>query len=155
LFIFIQIPIIKFTDKETNIKIDICCDIEGGIHAASFIREMQLSLPALRPLTLFLKYFLYCRLLNDTYTGGIGSFMLQMMIISHLQQSPYQHEPLNLGILLWSFFDLYGMKFNYQHLGIRVTDGGTYYRKEQKGWTNKERPYMLSIENPLDESKEK
>ena len=41
--------------------------------------------PALRPLTLFLKYFLNCRLLNETFTGGIGSFMLQMMILSHLQ----------------------------------------------------------------------
>ncbi len=40
----------------------------------------------LRPLVLVIKYFLSQRALNDTYTGGIGSFMLTMMCLHIVQQ---------------------------------------------------------------------
>lgn len=51
----------------------------------AFVNAVQQRLPAFRPLTLVLKYFLQTRQLNDTYHGGVGSFMLQMMVLSHLQ----------------------------------------------------------------------
>jgi non-canonical poly(A) RNA polymerase PAPD5/7 len=37
----------------------------------------------------------------------------------------------NLGYLLVEFFELYGRKFNYMKIGIRVKDGGTYLPKEE------------------------
>ena len=41
---------------------------------------------ALRPLVLVVKYLLSQRQLNDTYSGGIGSFMLTMMALHVVQQ---------------------------------------------------------------------
>jgi len=109
-FVFAQIPIIKFVDKQSSVSVDMCFDVAGGLKTAKFINEVQRKIPAMRPLTLVMKYFLWTRGLNDTYTGtagtydpfccdsgrvahfvvaitsgGAGSFLLQLMIISFLQ----------------------------------------------------------------------
>ena len=44
------------------------------------------AMPPLRPLVLVLKFFLAQRGLNETFTGGVGSYMLQLMVVSFLQQ---------------------------------------------------------------------
>ena len=98
------------------------------------------------------------RRLNDTYTGGIGSFLLTLMIVSFLQnkqkldqltldhhqqhQQQQQGAPLastssscgvswNLGALLLEFFQLYGGSFNYYTTAISVANGGRYLRKRK------------------------
>jgi len=185
-----RIPILKLTDKQTGVKVDICYDVAGGLRAAEFIVGMQRQLPALRPLTLFLKYFLHCRVLNDTYKGGIGSFMLQLMLISHLQALQQMGKlalpTTNLGMLLMSFLESYGVTLNYRVAGLsmnaahhaaiaeaaaavtsdeneRAAVSATlqssssaarvaFYNKSSRGWANAGRPYLLSIENPLDAS---
>src|SRR5207248_1355738 len=63
-------------------------DQPGGLETTAFVKAAIQQMPGLRPLMLFLKYFLYCRSLHDTYTGGIGSFLLQIMAISFLQLHP-------------------------------------------------------------------
>ena len=168
-----RIPILKLTDKLTGVKVDICYAIEGGLRAAEFIVSMQQHMPALRPLTLFLKYFLHCRVLNDTYKGGIGSFMLQLMLINHLQAlqlaGRLQHPTTNLGMLLMSFLESYGISLNYKNAGLNMNAAATtaaaggaarpagsagvrtsFFNKSARGWFNANRPYLLSIENPLD-----
>jgi DNA polymerase sigma len=80
-----RIPIIKFTDKETGIKVDVCFDVEGGCETVAFVNAQQRLLPAMRPLTLVLKLFLSCRGLNEPFRGGIGGYLLQLMILSHLR----------------------------------------------------------------------
>lgn len=35
----------------------------------------------------------------------------------------------NMGTLLMEILELYGKNFNSELVGIRVTDGGSYYRK--------------------------
>ena len=173
-----RIPILKLTDKATGVKVDICYNIEGGLRAAEFIVHMQHQMPALRPLTLFLKYFLHCRILNDTYKGGIGSFMLQLMLINHLQglqlAGRLQHPTTNLGMLLMSFLEAYGISINYKNAGLNMNaaqNGAaasssdrnsstlhsssssartSFFNKSSRGWFNANRPYLLSIENPLD-----
>ena len=42
--------------------------------------------PAVRPLVLLFKYFLAQRGLNDTYTGGVGSFMITLMVVHVVMQ---------------------------------------------------------------------
>jgi DNA polymerase sigma len=52
--------------------------------------------------------------LNETYpSGGVGSFLLQLMALSFLQHRPPTGNDLNLGALLLDFFELYGRKLNY------------------------------------------
>jgi DNA polymerase sigma len=52
------------------------------LHVYRYINQF----PAVRPLVLLLKYYLAQRSLNDTYTGGVGSFMLTLMVVHVVQQ---------------------------------------------------------------------
>ena len=144
-----RIPIVKFTDKETGLKVDVCRDQSTGLQAAQFISTMTVKFPAFRPLILFLKYFLWCRQLSDTYTGGIGSYLLQLLLLSHLHFHPSQTFDVNLGLLLLSFLDMYGHQLNYAQVGLSLSPP-SYYSKESRNRLNLQRPNLLSVENPLD-----
>jgi non-canonical poly(A) RNA polymerase PAPD5/7 len=120
-------------------------------------------MPPLKPLTFVLKYFMAARGLNEPYSGGCGSFMLQMMIVSFLQHRERQAynnrqnhaaNTMNLGSMLLEFFELYGMDFNYLTTGISVRSDGYYFPKGAKGrkehFHQSARPFSLAIENPFD-----
>ena len=80
-----RVPIIKMTHAETGMDADICFDQEGGIHMGKMIKHMISVVPAMKPLVLVLKYFLHQRELNVTFKGGVGSFLLQLMVIASIQ----------------------------------------------------------------------
>lgn len=92
--------------------------------------------------------------MNETYSGGIGSFLLTLMIVSFLQMKQRQCAPRrgidaqddeeidptaslptpswNLGTLLLEFLHLYGVTFNYFSVGISIPDGGSYLGKRKR-----------------------
>ena len=87
--------------------------------------------------------------MNETYSGGIGSFVLTLMIVSFLQMKQRQCAPRpvhpdtgastslpepswNLGTLLLEFLHLYGVTFNYFSTGISLPDGGSYLVKRKR-----------------------
>lgn len=148
------VPIIKLTDQETEVKVDISFNVETGVKAASFIKDYVKKYPVLPYLIFVLKQFLLQRDLNEVFTGGISSYSLILMVISFLQLHPRidaRNPSENLGVLLIEFFELYGRHFNYLKTGIRIKNGGAYIAKEEimKAMTNGYRPSMLCIEDPL------
>ncbi|XP_069032503.1 terminal nucleotidyltransferase 4A isoform X2 [Embiotoca jacksoni] len=148
------VPIIKLTDQETEVKVDISFNVETGVKAASFIKDYVKKYPVLPYLIFVLKQFLLQRDLNEVFTGGISSYSLILMVISFLQLHPRidaRNPSENLGVLLIEFFELYGRHFNYVNTGIRIKNGGAYIAKEEimKAMTNGYRPSMLCIEDPL------
>jgi len=111
--------------------------------------------PILRDMTLFIKYYLKQNYLNDTWTGGIGSYTLVILIISYLQQEIklYGKEKIedsekNLADFLIGFFELYGIKFNYYDTVISIKDN-CYYDKKTRKWFNEQFPDSLSVEDPV------
>ncbi len=48
---------------------------------AAYIRGMMSSYPSLRPLVLVLKYMLLQRHQHETFSGGVGSFLLFLMVL--------------------------------------------------------------------------
>ncbi|ROL42074.1 Non-canonical poly(A) RNA polymerase PAPD7 [Anabarilius grahami] len=147
------VPIIKLTDRETDVKVDISFNVITGVKAARFIKDHLKKYSVLPYLIFVLKQFLLQRDLNEVFTGGISSYSLILMAISFLQLHPRidcRASNINLGILLIEFFELYGRHFNYLKTGIRVKDGGAYLAKEEimKVMENKYRPSMLCIEDP-------
>lgn len=80
-----RVPIVKFVERTSEIPFDISFDIDGGPQAADFIKDAVKKMPALRPLCMILKIFLHQRELNEVYTGGVGSYALLTMLITHLQ----------------------------------------------------------------------
>jgi non-canonical poly(A) RNA polymerase PAPD5/7 len=158
-----RVPLVKFTIAPYNLDIDICFNQPHGPESADLMHRFMESMPPLRPLTFCLKYFLASREINKPFTGGIGSYLLQLMIVSFLQhRSRYdlnrgyggsgQHY--NLGSLLLDFLELYGVDYNYVTTGISVRHDGYYFPKGQldkrEYFWQPTRPTSIAVENPLD-----
>ena len=217
-----RIPVMKFVDVTTGFKVDICLNVEGGVETGQYMLRAMEAMPALKPLTLVLKYFLQCRSLNETYSGGVGSFLLQCMLVAMLQRHPMRYkltemkldvpdedaedsnqekkdadvidleedeeteeqakkkkkrnkrqrdyerkqreakeaakkgyvadidQHVNLGTLLYSFFDMYINQYNYFRVTLSIAGTGATYKKQTKKWGNPSLSSALSMENPVD-----
>lgn len=157
-----RVPLVKFTIEPYSIDIDVCFDQPGGPESADLMHRFMGSMAPLRPLTFVLKYFLASRDLNKPYTGGIGSYMLQLMIVSFLQHRSREdlertgrmESSFNLGSLLVDFFEFYGLDLNYVTTGISVRQDGYFFAKGERDkkatFWQPNRSFSLAIENPLD-----
>ncbi|XP_057845495.2 uncharacterized protein LOC131054877 isoform X2 [Cryptomeria japonica] len=124
-----RVPIVKFIEKKSNVAFDVSFDVQNGPEAAEFIK---------------------------VYSGGIGSYALLVMLITHLQVHWRQHSSTdrsmiledNLGILLIDFFDLYGHKLNAWDVGVSCRSGGQFFPKRLRGFRNSKQPHLLSVEDP-------
>jgi non-canonical poly(A) RNA polymerase PAPD5/7 len=103
----------------------------------------------LRPVIILLKYILRERELNETFTGGMSSFLLFCLVFAYHQQllrkddfDPDNHD---LGQFLLGFLRFYGEEFNHNELGISLRKGGSFFLKS----LNKKLPQnnLLSVEN--------
>lgn len=78
------------------------------------------------------------------------------MIVSFLKMHPkLQSKEIrgydNLGVLLMEFFELYGKYFNYEIVGLGVTETDAwYYRKKDYGFEDYGSAEKLSIADPHD-----
>jgi non-canonical poly(A) RNA polymerase PAPD5/7 len=155
-----RVPLVKCTHKPSGVSIDICFNQQTGVKAAALMTTFLKAMPPLRPLTFVLKYFTASRGLNEPYSGGIGSFLLQLLIVSFLQHRERdainfrRPSPYNLGCLLVEFCELYGMDFNFVTTAISVRHDGYYFPKGAKDkrehFFQSSRPFSLAVENPLD-----
>ncbi|CAO2836092.1 unnamed protein product [Amaranthus hypochondriacus] len=145
-----RVPIIKFVEKVADVAFDISFDVDNGPKAAEYIKNAISRLPPLRPLCLILKVFLQQRELNEVYSGGIGSYGLLAMLIAMLRstndsQRSTEH---NLGILLIKFFEFYAHRLNTWDVGVSCNGSETFFLKSRKGFENKGRQLLLTIEDP-------
>lgn len=155
-----RVPLVKFIHKPTQIAVDVCFNQKSGVQAATLMKRYMDAIPPLRPLTFVLKYFLASRGLNQPYTGGVGSFMLQMMILSFLQhrerEAQHNRRPINysLGGILLEFFEYYSLDFNFMTVGASVRFDGFFFPKgasDQKlSFWQPARPFSYAMENPLE-----
>ncbi len=131
----LSVPVIRYTDKATDVKVDISFNQTTGMLSASMVSQFIQTYPFLPKLVLLLKQFLTQRNLNESYSGGISSYCLILLVVSFLQQHPRyagtNFSTANLGELLIEFFELYGGRFNYLKTGISVLNGGCYIAKEE------------------------
>jgi non-canonical poly(A) RNA polymerase PAPD5/7 len=64
-----SVPIVKLTDRETQVKVDISFNMQSGVQSAELIRDYKRQYPVLPKLVLVLKQFLLQRDLNEVFTG--------------------------------------------------------------------------------------
>uniref|UniRef100_A0A914Y1J9 PAP-associated domain-containing protein n=1 Tax=Panagrolaimus superbus TaxID=310955 RepID=A0A914Y1J9_9BILA len=117
----VHVPIIKLTDRETNINIDISFNTSKAHCAVQYIMYMRYWFPALELFTLILKQFLASRHLNQAFTGGLSSYGLILMIVHYmlrfyrhffLIQDLTQLQPGILGKFFMGFLEYYGCEFD-------------------------------------------
>ncbi len=149
-----MVPIIKFIDKLTEVRVDVSFNQLGGINGALLIQQYIQKYPFLPKLVFVLKQFLYERNLHEVYYGGISSYSLVLLLVSFLQHHPrhaaVESNP-NLGVLLIEFFELYGRHFNYMKTGISLLNEGAYFAKEERSSLSSGKNSLLYVEDPCNE----
>ncbi|KAJ2839354.1 hypothetical protein FBU31_000712 [Coemansia sp. 'formosensis'] len=154
-----RVPIIKTHEMVTGIAVDISINADSGVQSAGVQRSFSERVypHSLRAIVLAIKQFLAQRSMNEVYTGGMGSYAITLLAVSMLQMHPRILSggldiAKNLGVLLIEFFELYGKRFNYDNVCISVLEKGQYLDKRRKGFYNLTQPYLLSVEDPCDQS---
>jgi len=153
-----KVPVMKIRSQACGLRADIVFNQQDGLNTSKFIKQRVKEYPQLMPLLVFIKYYLLQRGLNDTFTGGMGSYLMCNVVLHFLQRHPSLSDPrlhsaTSLGHLLFDFFKYYGREFRYDQ-AISVLDGGYTFRKEERGWGGKGKGkgqggISLSLESPL------
>lgn len=121
-----KVPLIKFVDRITGLKVDLSFENDTGIIANRTFSSWKAQFPAMPIIVNIVKQFLMMRGLNDVATGGLGGFSVTCLVTSLLQNMPeVQRGTLipehHLGLILMEFLNLYGNEFNTTTTGIRMT----------------------------------
>ncbi|CAN8072744.1 unnamed protein product [Agarophyton chilense] len=148
-----KVKLVKIIASEGSINCDITIGVRNGPEYVPSIKKYISTYPALRPLLLVLKCFLQQRNLNEVYSGGLGSYSVLLLVVSHLQMLRYNFpsSKANLGALLQQFFQVYGKSFNLCWAGIQVKDNGCYFDKFERFRIPPQEALRFSIEDPNDE----
>ena len=121
-----KVPLIKFVDRITGLKVDLSFENDTGIIANRTFAKWKAHFRAMPVIVTIVKQFLMMRGLNDVATGGLGGFSVTCLVTSLLQNMPeVQRGTLiaehHLGLILMEFFNLYGNEFNTTTTGIRMS----------------------------------
>lgn len=142
---------------------DISFNQESSLLTSAYVLRQIDRYPYLQSMVRILKYLLSQRGMNDTYTGGVGSFMTTLLCLACEQWSirfeliGFFHcregtERGGLGSHLIQFLYFYGLLYNFDKLTLRVKNDGCFLSKTEKGWFDSSTPWHLSVENPIDPS---
>lgn len=158
-----RVPIVKFVDSRTQISVDVCFNQTSALDTAKLVKAMCKKYGAFLPLALFLKFYHHTRSLNETYSGGIGSFMLSCMLASLFQSHESRsNSKFNKGLFaecstgswLMEFFHYYGYDFNYSKVVISVAFPEGFQSKTTSQFRCHRQPYLVSIVNPFERTQD-
>eukprot|EP00438_Fugacium_kawagutii_P031625 Skav216549 [mRNA] locus=scaffold1776:286596:287948:- [translate_table: standard] len=155
-----KVPVMKVRSQSSGLRADVVFSQPDGLESSKFIRSKVKEYPQMKPLLLFLKYFLLQRGLHETYTGGMGSYLLCNVVLHFLQRHPSLkngrfYAGASLGHLLFDFLKYYGQEFNYLSHGISVLEGGSIFSKTDRFPEKTKRATggpQLCLESPLSPS---
>ncbi|KGO64375.1 PAP/25A-associated [Penicillium italicum] len=137
-----RVPILKFVDRLTGLRVDMSFDNNSGLMANETFKTWKEQFPIMPVILSVVKQFLLIRGLNEVRTGRLGGFSVTCLATSLLQHLPKGHMQLNPGSILMEFFNFYGNKFQYNQAAICLDPPG-YFSKKSFGT-----PDRLTIEDP-------
>lgn len=153
-----RVPLVKLTDAASGVACDISFNQPNGPTNVPVIRRYLHAYPALHPLLLVIKAFLHQRGLNEVFTGGLGSYSVLLLVVSHLQTLRFNFPAgaADLGDALLTFFTLYGRLFNVAFASIAVGDSPEPgYRVKSRRWAPADGDTLrYSVEDPGDRENE-
>ncbi|XP_059599133.1 uncharacterized protein LOC100265029 [Vitis vinifera] len=132
--------------KSVRIDISFKSPSHTGLQTTELVKELTEQFPAATPLALVLKQFLADRSLDQSYSGGLSSYCLVLLITRFLQHEHHLGRPINqnFGSLLMDFLYFFGNVFDPRQMRISVQGSGVYI--------NRERGYSIDpihIDDPL------
>ncbi|EEP76774.1 conserved hypothetical protein [Uncinocarpus reesii 1704] len=141
-----RVPIIKFVDRLTGLKVDLSFDNSSGLTANRTFQIWKTQFPAMPLIVSVIKQFLLLRGLNEVPTGGLGGFSIICLVTSLLQHLPHGMSEPNLGGVLMDFFDLYGNKFDFSTVGIDLNPPGYFYKHSRNIYQANSRDRLTIID---------
>ncbi len=128
-----KVPLIKFVDRLTSIKVDMSFENYTGLSANETFVSWKSQFPAMPILVTLIKQFLMMRGLNEVVNGGLGGFSVTCLVTSLLQNMPRVQTgelvPENhLGEILMEFLDFYGNQIDISRTGIKMDPPGYFYK---------------------------
>lgn len=123
-----RVPIVKFVDKLTGLRVDMSFDNDSGVVANDTFHQWKTEFPMMPVVVSVIKQFLLLRGLNEVPTGGLGGFAITCLVTSLLQHMPYDVNTRSVGSILLDFLNFYGNTFDLEKVGIRMNPPG-YFNK--------------------------
>ncbi|KAI1816537.1 hypothetical protein GGS20DRAFT_213750 [Poronia punctata] len=150
-----KVPLLKYTDDYTGLKVDISFEKMDGQKAIGTFLKWKKQYPAMPPLVALIKHFLLMRGLNEPVNGGIGGFSVICMVVHLLQmmpevQSGSMKAEEHLGEIFMRFLRYYGKEFNYQTIAIRMNPPGVVNKAKATSlvYRNLDRLSIIDPNNP-------
>ncbi|XAR63209.1 Polynucleotide adenylyltransferase [Bertholletia excelsa] len=119
--------------KSIRLDISFKSPSHTGLQTTELVKELTEQFPAATPLALVLKQFLADRSLDQSYSGGLSSYCLILLITRFLQHEHHHGRPINqnFGSLLMDFFYFFGNVFDPRQMRISVRGSGVYINRER------------------------
>ena len=155
----IPLLVIRQGDVEMDLTINVDTGAVGPLGTSEFISRGLRRFPMMKTMVLFLKVFLQQRALQDTFTGGVGSYLLSCMVLGFLQyrESRGGLREMSLGHLVFDFFTFYVKDLNTSREGVSVNGGGSRFLKADRRFEALGGPAardrsgdLLCMESPLE-----
>lgn len=130
-----RVPIIKFKDQLTGIRVDISFENNSGIVANGTLSAWKERFPAMPWIVLLIKQFLAVRNLHEVHTGGLGGFSIICLVCCTLAKLEREHDPewdalAHLDEVLLSLFEWFGYDFD---VGKHALDMTTFQQVPRVG----------------------
>eukprot|EP00340_Litonotus_pictus_P006250 CAMPEP_0170514554 /NCGR_PEP_ID=MMETSP0209-20121228/1129_1 /TAXON_ID=665100 ORGANISM="Litonotus pictus, Strain P1" /NCGR_SAMPLE_ID=MMETSP0209 /ASSEMBLY_ACC=CAM_ASM_000301 /LENGTH=611 /DNA_ID=CAMNT_0010798695 /DNA_START=1 /DNA_END=1833 /DNA_ORIENTATION=- len=140
---FSRVPLVKFTDKETGIAVDITINQENGLSTLKQVNWILNKLPLLRDVIIIMKLILRQFGFNDASVGGLSSYMVFHMVLVYYYIETLNERDLrkesgdeeeakkkgiglsykkSLGGMIVNMLHFYGYDFNNNLLGVYTKD---------------------------------
>lgn len=149
-----KVPIVKFIDKRTGIKVDISFENDSGFPALKTFEAWKVKYPAMPVLVALVKQFLVMRGINEVFCGGIGGFTTICLVTHILQTMPEiqtgsMDPEQNYGEVFMKLLDFYGNKIDIRSAGILMSPPYHYDKdKHPRTMQNKDRLTIIDPNNP-------
>ena len=148
-----KVPLIKLVESKTGYNFDISFNKLDGVKQIKEINKALEYYPEMKYVLVLMKCFLRQRELNETYTGGIGSFLLFCLVLTFLREIRRDYiagkreddiPHILLSEYVMKFLDYYA-SFDINGRQILIAEGGAVVEKYIK-------EYALSVISPQEAS---
>jgi non-canonical poly(A) RNA polymerase PAPD5/7 len=120
-----RVPLVECSIGGIQIDVGFGSFADGrmALKSSDWINAQIEKFPFIRFLVLFLKVYLKVRGLNDVFHGGVGSFLLNVLVVVFIKNhgsaaSSRIYAQTNLGHLLFDFFKFYAFDLNEAKIAI-------------------------------------
>lgn len=118
-----KVPLIKFIKTDGWIQFDVSVNKADGIKQLTEVKKMIDCFPEFRYLAMVLKCMLKIRNLGETYSGGLGSFLLFCMLLVYLREMQSKGRYYTLSEHLLRFMEYYSITNDWSKKRVYVASG--------------------------------